>query len=375
MTYAASWGGVAVNLAAGTASGSAADGDVLIGIENLAGSSYADALTGNSAANTLDGGAGDDTLAGGTGNDTLFGGSGNDVYLFNPGDGQDLLTDTGGNDTLMLGAGLNAAAASYDRSGTDIVITFAGTSDQITIAGRYSAAASYVDHVQFSDGTVVDLGSLILGTSYSESLTGTGGADYVDGKARNDVLDGGDGNDTLRGGTGNDIVTGGAGADVYLFSPGDGIDTISGSAEDVLMVGAGYTASQVEYARLNGNLQLSFLGTNDKVIITGRFVPGLPADGTDFIREVRFADGSSLDLSRQDMVMHNIPQGGGPHTAILPTTPSRDTPELRGSMASAATTCCTASATWTPCSAVTATTGWMAVTAMTACKATPVPTR
>ena len=54
-----------VNLAAGTASGGDAAGDILIEIENLTGSAHGDSLTGNSLSNVLTGGDGADTLIGG----------------------------------------------------------------------------------------------------------------------------------------------------------------------------------------------------------------------------------------------------------------------------------------------------------------------
>ena len=57
----------------------AAGSDTLIGIENLTGSSFNDALTGDGNANMLSGGAGNDTLDGGAGNDTLDGGAGTDT--------------------------------------------------------------------------------------------------------------------------------------------------------------------------------------------------------------------------------------------------------------------------------------------------------
>lgn len=135
VTYTNSTTGVTANLATGAGGGNwweESSGDVLTGIENLTGSTYDDMLTGSSGTNVLDGSAGDDTLAGGAGNDTLTGGAGNDVYFFNLGDGQDGLTDASGDDTLLLGAGLNASAASYERSGNDLVIKFAGLTDQIT---------------------------------------------------------------------------------------------------------------------------------------------------------------------------------------------------------------------------------------------------
>jgi Ca2+-binding RTX toxin-like protein len=69
-SYARSTAAVNVNLATGAHSGGDAQGDVLTGIENLAGSANADTLTGNDVDNMLEGGAGADVLIGGAGEDT-----------------------------------------------------------------------------------------------------------------------------------------------------------------------------------------------------------------------------------------------------------------------------------------------------------------
>jgi Ca2+-binding RTX toxin-like protein len=68
---------VSLATATGTASGGGGN-DLLIGIENITGSAFADQLTGSGAANVLTGGAGDDTLSGGAGVDRLVGGAGQD---------------------------------------------------------------------------------------------------------------------------------------------------------------------------------------------------------------------------------------------------------------------------------------------------------
>ena len=77
-SYSGSTAVVAIDLATGKGFGGDAQGDVLTGIENVTGSSFADRLGGNAAANVLAGAAGDDTLDGGDGNDTLLGGADND---------------------------------------------------------------------------------------------------------------------------------------------------------------------------------------------------------------------------------------------------------------------------------------------------------
>ena len=95
--------GVTVNLATGVGSGSDAQGDTLVNIENVRGSEHGDTITGNDSGNHLDGsggndllkgGGGNDSLEGGYGNDRLFGGPGNDVfYLSNANNGEDVIED------------------------------------------------------------------------------------------------------------------------------------------------------------------------------------------------------------------------------------------------------------------------------------------
>lgn len=73
--YSSSMGGVEVNLALTTlqegGTYSSAYGDILSGIENITGSSYADTLTGNTANNVLTGRSGADRLTGGMGADVF----------------------------------------------------------------------------------------------------------------------------------------------------------------------------------------------------------------------------------------------------------------------------------------------------------------
>jgi Ca2+-binding RTX toxin-like protein len=76
--YRSATTGVTVDLSLGTGSGQG--DDLLVGVERVYGSIYADVLIGDAAANLLRGFAGDDTLVGGAGRDTLQGDEGNDTY-------------------------------------------------------------------------------------------------------------------------------------------------------------------------------------------------------------------------------------------------------------------------------------------------------
>lgn len=83
--------------------GSAADTDVLRGIENLKGSCFADKLTGNSDENLIEGGLGKDTIHGGGGADTIDGGRSSDLLFGDA--GNDDVRGGFGDDTLIGGAG------------------------------------------------------------------------------------------------------------------------------------------------------------------------------------------------------------------------------------------------------------------------------
>jgi Ca2+-binding RTX toxin-like protein len=88
-SYADSSTGVIIDLQAGTGTLGDAQGDSLISIERIIGSTHADSISGTTVADELAGGVGHDTLDGRDGNDLLRGGSGDDV-----------LTGGAGNDIL-----------------------------------------------------------------------------------------------------------------------------------------------------------------------------------------------------------------------------------------------------------------------------------
>jgi len=97
-SYFDSASGVTVNLATGKVIGGTATGDILVSIEAINGSAYADAIAGDGGFNVLWGGAGGDALRGAGGSDDLTGGAGADRFVFGgasespPGSG-DRITD------------------------------------------------------------------------------------------------------------------------------------------------------------------------------------------------------------------------------------------------------------------------------------------
>ena len=134
------------------------------GNDTMYGGDGNDTMDGGIGNDIMDGGNGNDTLNGGDGADTLYGGAGNDVL--NGGPGNDVLESTGsslGNDTYVFDANFGqdtlnmydygagkvdtVVFTSYASSavvgvihpiGTnDLVITFAGTTDQLTIVNAF----------------------------------------------------------------------------------------------------------------------------------------------------------------------------------------------------------------------------------------------
>ncbi len=274
----------------------------------------ADVIFGTSGADTLQAlggndrmfaGAGNDDLSGGTGNDTLYGGAGDDTYRFAAGDGQDLIVDSAGaNDTLVFGAGIAASNVAGRRSGDDLLLSIANSTDQITVQGFFSGGDAQIDGADFSDGTVWDSGALaalttgmtIVGTAGDDALTGGANGDTLNGGAGNDVLSGLDGDDELTGGAGSDSLYGGAGTDTYVFAPGSGHDFVydpqySSSGANVMRL-TGVSPQQVTVSTDGTSLYLVTQGSSDWIELFG-------SDGSSTVGayRVRFDDGSVWDAA------------------------------------------------------------------------------
>ncbi|MEQ1709129.1 MAG: calcium-binding protein [Terricaulis sp.] len=126
--YSASDAGVTVNLQTGSGVGGHAQGDVLVSIEDVIGSAFADLIIGKNNAwdNIFDGRGGDDTYTGGLGND---------VFVFRLSEGADTITDfvAGGTADAVQLAGFGAAFDSFaeiiaaaTQIGADTIIDFGG---------------------------------------------------------------------------------------------------------------------------------------------------------------------------------------------------------------------------------------------------------
>jgi Ca2+-binding RTX toxin-like protein len=171
LSYASSAGvGVAVNLQSGYAANGDAQGDTILGFENVTGSRFADWIFGDDGVNVINGGAGNDVLMGGAGADALIGGAGIDTAIY-----------TWASSAVDVNLWLNAGSL--------------GESAGDTLSGIEN----------------------LTGSAYNDALIGNDGNNILDGGSGDDWMSATGGSDTLRGGEGNDTLLGGTGKDFFLF--------------------------------------------------------------------------------------------------------------------------------------------------------------
>ncbi len=319
------------------------------GKDTLVGGQGDDELRGGSEADQLHGNQGHDTLDGGTGNDTLDGGLGNNIYLFGKGDGQDILlsSDSEGTanrlSTLQFKDGTLPSeivlkqVEDNDGSGhVALEVSLAGTTDKITVRRFFynndpSNDYNPVQQLRFADGTVWNISTILTqlfaGTASNDQLDGTSGNDIINGGAGDDNLRGGDGNDNLHGGVGNDFLSGdegndtlsgssgndqllgGTGNNTYVFSRGDGQDSIFAydSTTDklnTLQFSAGVLPTDVVltqrymfYLAGSSDLEISVKGTTDRITVEGFSNQDQLSPDWNPIQQIEFSDGARWDLS------------------------------------------------------------------------------
>ncbi|MDR6291368.1 MULTISPECIES: calcium-binding protein [Inquilinus] len=157
-----------------------AEGDILISIEDVAGTAFDDMIAGSGVGNWLSAEAGADRLYGGDGDDFLIGGAGAD------------LIDGGGGFDL----------ASYRNSSSYVQINL--------LAGTGLHGDAEGDRLYWIED--------VEGSVFNDTISGTGAANWLNGGAGSDQIYAGDGDDTLVGGAGADRLDGGAGEDFVSYA-------------------------------------------------------------------------------------------------------------------------------------------------------------
>ncbi len=235
LSYVDAGSGVTISLASGSAQSTSGSGtDTISNFENLFGSAHNDTLTGDGNSNTIEGGAGNDALNGGLGTDTLsyrYASAGVTVNL-STATAQN--TVGAGTDTLTSFENIVGSAYNDTLTGTTAGNVMEGGLGNDSIDGnsggdtaRYASETSGVN-VNLSVTTDQNTGGAGTDTLTSiENLIGSAYSDTLTGGSGTNTLDGGDGDDTIQGGAGADTMIGGNGADTVSYSSATSTVTVS----------------------------------------------------------------------------------------------------------------------------------------------------
>lgn len=338
---------------------------------NGTGNDLANTINGNDAANVLDGGGGKDTLAGRLGDD---------VYLFGRGAGSDIVTEQGsqGWDVVQLGAGVLSTELEIGITPSGAaVLKIVGTSDTMTITG--GLWGSFVEEVRFADETSWVGAALAphgyAGTAGADTVVGTEGADLMwaglgedkykvnhsgdvvrelanegvdtvestisfslgenvenltlwssmgltgTGNGLANTIRGNVGNDVLDGGEGDDRLEGGRGSDTYLMARNGGSDLIVEAATtgdtDVLRFASSVAAEQLWFRKVGTALEVSIIGTSDKVTIQSWF------SGTAYrVEQIKTTDDNKTLMQSQVQNLVNAMAAFAPPAAGQTTLPA-----------------------------------------------------
>ena len=205
----------------------------------------------------------DDFLRGLSGDDQLSGGDGNDTYVWSVGDGNDTIIETNGVDTLVM-HGIVASDLSFAHDVNGNALQIRVNDEIITITNQFYSDAqqnSTYDYYQIEtllldDSTEIDLTNIVTftGTSESDVLYGThSGDDILESLAGDDILNGYEGNDT------------------YVWSVGDGNDTITeaGGVDKIVLHGVSEDDLRFEYNINPSNIKI-YIG-NEVITINSQY--------------------------------------------------------------------------------------------------------
>ncbi len=279
-------------------SGGHAEGDTLVNIEQVIGSSFDDVFVASASGSNFTGLDGNDTFTGGAGNDRFWGEASDDVM--HTSGGADLLEGQADADTFIVTDGFGTATITGGDDVTTGVnydtIDLSGMTNPVTILFTGNGAGTITDTVTGVSLTFSGIEALILNENSDVvdatangagiDIIAAGGADSITGGSGNDSLSGGEGDDTLAGGAGNDTIEGGDGAD-YLDA-GTGNDSVlAGTENDTVFGRSGddtiFGEDGNDYLNVGTGDDLADGGAGDDTIEAGSgFDTLLGGDGNDF---------------------------------------------------------------------------------------------
>ena len=251
-----------------------------------------------------------------TADETLTAGDGAHTYIWEKGDGNDTINDTSlsmiDTDRLYL-PDTNVADVTLYHSPNwdDLKILISPNGELIKIHNwfSYHDDGRGIEEIEFQDGTVWTIDDIlantrVTGTSSGETLTGYEKSEIVYGLEGDDTITGKGGDDTLVGGAGDDLLKGGVGHDTYVWSKGDGDDTIDdsfGSLEDIdtLILQNVDSTDTFHFWYSGDDLKITIADTQEVITVTDQMLATLdPEFGGDRaiplgrgIEQIEFQDG------------------------------------------------------------------------------------
>jgi len=196
-----------------------------------------------------------------------------------------------------LPAWLSFDAATGTFTGTPPVSEAANLSLKVTATDLAGASVDQMFGLSVTDQPTY---RELIGTEGADSLSASARPDLpylILGNGGNDTLRGSPLNDTLRGGAGNDNLDGRGGDDLYLFGRGDGQDTIynwdnTPGRMDILRF-EGVSSDEIKLVKWKTDLEVSIIGTSDKVVVSDYFNEDTMAYRQ--LNYLEFADGVRWD--------------------------------------------------------------------------------
>lgn len=310
------------------------------GRDEINGTDGSDRIEAGNGSDIIHAGAGNDVVIAGQGNDTIDLGTGNDMLVLRKGDGSDTLISgdatSGRTKVIRFDASVRPEDVSLERRATNVLVINYGR-DRLIVPRHFEfdGEGTYrIDAIQFAGKLRWDANRIrkevlvgdkrnqyIVGYGGSEKLNGEEGNDTVRGGFGNDVLYGGagndlmygdDGDDVLVGGEGNDTLRGENGSDVYIYRPGDGMDSIQNYSQDGdvdVVRFVRHVRSAVTVERRGSDL---FLTVADTGKLAGVRLGGMTASNTHPIDRIEFREGPPI---LRDELLAYFPPRKAPATA------------------------------------------------------------
>ena len=255
------------------------------------------------------------TVEAGTGDDSILLGDEGDLR-FHAGDGSDIVeADSTSRVVFADLASTDAVLRRVDLDGSDVLIAFPLTGDQVRIVDALNDSAPVI---VFADGVEWDRATLVRKSIEAQSTE------------RSDVITGSSLADTIDAGAGDDDVQGGDGDDTYVFNRGDGRDVISDSgfsSGDRLEI-RGYRPDEVTISKPvadRDEIVLRFADSADEIVLRFAGSSGIDAvafgDGTVWTRNQLFEAAVGQGTAYDDTIVgtsgaNTIAGGAGKRSAV-----------------------------------------------------------